>query len=244
MALVEPRLWLLPDTHNIRDLGGYALKSGGMTQWRRILRGEALHPLTEASLGELIDNGLSLVIDLRGPHETVITPHPFTGHAKVDYRNIVLFEALAPIAMAKQPFDMAQRYCDALDRCQDQIADVLRSIATAKPGIVLFHCTAGKDRTGIIAALLLLLVGVSHEDIVTDYALTASAEGLIGQLRTRALSAGTAPDHVDRMLASDAATMESLLAYLDASHGGIERYLATIGLTPSELFALKDRLCA
>lgn len=244
MTLVATRHWHLPDTHNIRDLGGYPRISGGMTQWRRILRGEALHPLTEQSLTDLVANGLSLVIDLRGPHETTATEHPFIGHESVAYRNIVLFDALAPIALAQQPFDMAQRYCDALDCCQDQFAEVLRAIATAEPGIVLFHCTAGKDRTGVVAALLLALAEVSDADIIADYALTASAEGLIEQLRARALSAGTAPDHVERMLTSDGATMAAFLAYLDTAHGGIKTYMDEIGLTPAEVTALRDRLCA
>ena len=244
MTLVATRHWPLPDTHNIRDLGGYPSTSGGMMQWRRILRGEALHPLTDQSVADLVANGLSLVIDLRGPHETTVTEHPFIGHESVAYRNIVLFDALAPIALAQQPFDMALRYCDSLDRCQDQFAAVFRAIATAEPGIVLFHCTAGKDRTGVVAALLLALAEVSNADIIADYALTASAEGLIEQLRARALSAGTAPDHVERMLASDGATMAAFLAHLNAAHGGIRAYLEEIGLTPAEVAALRDRLCA
>jgi protein-tyrosine phosphatase len=244
MTLVAPRLWPLPDTHNIRDLGGYQRQSGGMTQWRRILRGEALHPLTGASFDELVGNDLSLVIDLRGPHETTVTTHPFVGHDRVAYRNIVLFDALAPIALAKPPFDMAQRYCDALDHCGDQFAAVFRAIITAAPGIVLFHCTAGKDRTGVIAALLLAMADVSADDIVADYALTAAAEGLIGQLRAHALAAGSDPDHVERMLASDAVTMQRFLAYLEEAHGGIAAYLETIGLTRTECDLLIDRLCA
>lgn len=243
VTLVAPRHWPLPDTHNIRDLGGYTRISGGMTKWRRILRGEALHTLTKQSLHNLVANELSLVIDLRGPHETTLTNHPFVGHDSVAYRNIVLFDALAPIAMAKQPFDMAQRYCQAIDHCQDQFAAVFRAIAAADPGMVLFHCTAGKDRTGVVAALLLALAGVSNTDIIADYALTASAEGLIEQLRARALSLGTAPDHVERILASDGTTIETFLAHLDKVHGGVRAYLDEIGLTPADVAALRDRLC-
>ncbi|WP_430253409.1 tyrosine-protein phosphatase [Neorhizobium sp. DAR64872/K0K18] len=238
------RHWTLPDTHNIRDLGGYNRQAGGTTQWRRILRGEALHPLTSDSLATLVADDLSLVIDLRGPHETAVTSHPFIGHETVSYRNIVLFDALAPIAMVRQPFDMAERYCSALDHCGAQFATVFRAIGQARPGMVLFHCTAGKDRTGVVAAMLLATAGVSHADIVADYALTASAEGLIAQLRARSLAAGIDADHVERMLASDAVTMEAFLACLDAAHGGIAAYLERIGLNAAEIDALTDRLCA
>lgn len=237
------RHWRLPDTHNIRDLGGYPLASGGTTQWRRMLRGEALHTLTAEGLSGLVESELALVIDLRGPHETGLHIHPFADHESVGYRNIVLFDALSPIALAGPSFDMAQRYCDALDQCGPQFAEVFHAIADAPPGMVLFHCTAGKDRTGVVAALLLANAGVAEKDIVADYALTASATGLIDQLRARALSAGSDPMQVERMLASDAATMERFLAALDTKHGGIKAYLSAIGLSGSEVDAVKNRIC-
>jgi len=243
MTLAATRHWRLPDTHNIRDLGGYARLGGGTTQWNRILRGEALHLLREDSAALLAQRGLSLVIDLRGPHETTVTPHPFREHDKVTYRNVILFDALAPIAMSTTPFNMGKRYCDALDQCGPQLAEVMRAIITAPPGVVLFHCTAGKDRTGIVAALLLLAAGVNRIDIAEDYALTAEAEGLISQLRQRALAAGGEPDHVERVLASDAATMLTMLDHLDQAHGGIDSYFAKIGLAPAETKSLVDRLC-
>ncbi|KFC66264.1 Tyrosine-protein phosphatase precursor [Devosia sp. LC5] len=243
MTMAATRHWPLPETCNIRDLGGYARGNGGTTQWGRILRGEALHPLLDDSVAKLIDNGLSLVIDLRGPHETKVTAHPFREHTIVAYRNIALFDALDPIAMSETPFDMARRYCDALDKCGAQLAEVLRAIIAAPQGIVLFHCTAGKDRTGIIAALLLLAAGVDQADIVADYTLTAAADGLIGQLRQRALSAGGRPEHVERVLASDASTMQNMLDHLHTAHGGIEAYLAGIGLSQTEVALLADRLC-
>jgi len=244
MTMAATRHWALPDTHNIRDLGGYARTTGGITQWGRILRGEALHYLRDDSVAQLAERQLALVIDLRGPHETSVTPHPFVDHPTVDYRNIVLFDALAPIAMSQQPFDMARRYCDALDTCGPQLAEVLRAIINARNGMVLFHCTAGKDRTGIIAALLLSMAGVDRADIAADYALTTEATGLLGDLRQRAIAAGGEPAHVDRVLASDARTMLAMLDHLDASHGGIEAYLSSIGLAPSEVTRLVDRLCA
>jgi len=244
MTMVPPRHWHLPDTHNIRDLGGYARLSGGETQWRRLLRGEALHPLTQASVDELIEAGLSLVIDLRGPHETGLNAHPFREHQRVGYTNIVLYEALAPIVRSEAPFDMGQRYCDALDRCGEKFAEVFRAIIAAPEGMVLIHCTAGKDRTGVVSALLLLIAGVANADVVSDYALTASAEGLINQLRSRAIAAGGTPEHVERVLASTPETMETMLAHLDQHYGGIAAYLTGIGLTVAEVEALQRRLTA
>lgn len=243
MTVVATRHWSLPDTHNIRDLGGYARLGGGSTQWGRLLRGEALHPLQPASVDRLVEAGLGTVIDLRGPHETGVNPHPFRDHPRVSYRNIPLYDAMDPIAVSAVPFEMGQRYRDALDRCGPRIAQVLRAIIAAPPGMVLFHCTAGKDRTGIMAALILLLAGVERSEVVADYALTATAGDLIRQLRERAIAAGGKPEHVDRVLVADPPTMQRMLEHLDEAHGGIDVYIASIGITPGEAARLIERLC-
>ena len=99
MTVVATRRWSLPDTHNIRDLGGYARLGGGSTQWGRLLRGEALHPLRHESVEALVAAGLRTVIDLRGPHETGVNPHPFRDRPGVAYLNIVLYDAMDPIVM-------------------------------------------------------------------------------------------------------------------------------------------------
>jgi protein-tyrosine phosphatase len=244
MSIAFERHMPLDDTHNIRDLGGYARAGGGGTQWRRILRGDSLSHLREAGREHLLAQGLSTVIDLRGPAETAGEPNPFQRHDGVHYSNIALFDALAPIAARGAAFDMGARYRDALDRCGERLAQVLRAIATAPPGIVLFHCTAGKDRTGIVSAMLLLLAGVSEEDVVDDYALTATlADPLLTRLRLVARSRGFDDAHIDRVLSSDAATMAAMLEHLRSRHGGIGAYGAAIGLDSAEIARLVSRLC-
>ncbi|GLQ09717.1 protein-tyrosine-phosphatase [Devosia yakushimensis] len=244
MSIAFDRHMPLADTHNIRDLGGYARADGGSTQWRRILRGDSLSHLREAGRAHLLAQGLSTVIDLRGPHETAGEPNPFQGHASVDYRNIALFDALAPIAAGDAGFDMGARYREALDRCGDRLAEVLRAIAAAPQGIVLFHCTAGKDRTGIVSAMLLLLSGVSEADVAKDYTLTATlADPLIARLRLVAQARGLDDAHIDRVLSSDAATMMDMLQYLRLQHGGIAAYGTAIGLARTDIDTLVSRLC-
>lgn len=237
------RHWNLPDTHNIRDLGGYARRTGGSTQWRRILRGDSLHHLHQAGRDALAEASLSLVIDLRNSRETTAEPNPFGNHASVAYVNVSLFEALAPIALSQAPFDMAQRYRQALDTSGDRMVRVLQLIVDAPPGMVLFHCTAGKDRTGLVAAMLLALAGVDTEDIVADYALTASAAPLLERLRQRSLANGGDPLHVERVLASDAATMAATLEHLQLAHGGAELYLRRAGLPDESVRRFIARLC-
>src|SRR5690606_33920693 len=129
-------------------------------------------------------------------------------------------------------------------RCGDRLAEALMAVATAPAGLVLFHCTAGKDRTGVLAALILLIAGVDEAEIAADYALTATmANPLLARLRRRALSAGLDAAHVERVLASDAATMAAMLAHLREAHGGITSYMRAIGLTPADTDQLAVRLC-
>lgn len=243
MPLHPMRHWQLPDAHNIRDLGGYAGAGGVATGWGRLLRGDDLWHLSEGSRRALVDRGLALVIDLRGLHEIAHQPNPFAAHATVLYRNIALFDRLEPIGTLPAPLNMAARYCEALDRCGARLADVLAAIAEAPEGIVLFHCTAGKDRTGIVAALLLLAAGVTEDEIAADYVLTAElGQAMLERLRERALARGADPAQVSLMLASDEITIRTMLAHLRERHGGIAAYLAAIGLSPARIERLRARL--
>ncbi|HEY4203078.1 MAG TPA: tyrosine-protein phosphatase [Devosiaceae bacterium] len=235
----------LAGTYNIRDLGGYALASGGETQWRRMLRADGLHEMTPASMDALVKMGVRTIIDLRGDHETVPDPNPFAEHDGVRYHNIALFDEMAPIAVDDDGFDMGARYARALDRCGPRIAQVVRTIAKAGDGSVLFHCTAGKDRTGVVSALVLTAAGVPRETVVADYALTAEiARGLLQKLRERAIARGAAPERVDRVLASDAKTMEAMLDHLEGRHEGLAAYFTAIGVSEETLATLRQRLTA
>lgn len=245
MTFVYNRHIPLEGTHNVRDLGGYPHRGGGVTIWRALLRADGLHHMTDASIVELAEMGVSTIIDLRGPNELAAHPNPFAGHLRIRYHNVPLFDALAPIATANTTFDMAARYRDAVDRCGDRIAEVLTAIAEAEAGAVVFHCTAGKDRTGIIAALLLLAAGVPQDVIVGDYALTTTtASVLLVQLRTAAIANGATAEIIERVLASEEQTMRQLLQHIEARHGGIDVYLVGIGLDRPAITKLRARLVA
>jgi protein-tyrosine phosphatase len=244
MSEPHDRVIRLAGTYNLRDLGGYPLRSGGTTKWRRVLRSEALSDMTPRSIAELLSLGVSRMIDLRGPHETGVEPSPFAYRPEVAYHLVPLYDQLAPIVAGETPFEMGERYIDALSKCGNRIAHVLRLIANGGDGVVLFHCTAGKDRTGVIAALLLSIVGADRDVVVRDYAMTGEATLLIARLRTRALARGGAAEHVDRVLASRAESMEMMLDWLDERYGGIEAYNHSIGLEPETIAALRLRLGA
>lgn len=218
----------LEGAFNVRDLGGYAIGTGGVTRWRSILRADGLHGLTPGDVDHLLEMGLKTVVDLRSPIELGRQPSPFRAHETVRYNHIPLFSELAPVDMLtgrSDAFDLAARYVDAVDHCRPAMGLVLAAVAEADEGMVLFNCSAGKDRTGLVAAMLLSLAGVDHDVIVEDYTLTGSvAIPLLDRLRQQAVARGLADDVAARLLSCEPATIRSLLSHVDERYGGFRTY--------------------
>ena len=232
-------------TYNIRDLGGYATGSGE-TRWRQVLRADALHRLDEAGMATLVEAGVRTVIDLRHDHELVSAPNPFSTADGVEYINISLFEHLTPPGMAPgtaRPTNvLLELYKMALAQRQEAIRDVFVAIADAPEGMVLFHCTAGKDRTGIIAALLLAAHGVDPETIEEDYAVTARMIApMVDELVAGAVARGADIGRFKLLLGSEPETMREFLDHLEAAHGGADAYLSAIGIGASQRDRLRTR---
>lgn len=237
------RHWPLPHTHNIRDLGGYALAGGGQTPWARLLRSDDLSHLTPESHQALVTRGLQTVIDLRSPREIAVRPGPFSAVPGVRYHNISVFDGLAPLATVPPSVSMGERYCRAADQCAAPLAQVFTTLAHAQPGLTLFHCTAGKDRTGIVAALLLAHAGVHRDEIIEDYALTGViAAAMLERLRAHAISLGSDAAQAETLLSSAAVHMARFLDHLDQNYGGASGYLAKIGLSEQDRWDLRTRV--
>ena len=238
----------LEGAFNVRDLGGYALAGGGTTRWRSVLRADGLQGLTEADMGTLLDVGLATVVDLRSDLELQRHPSAFAVHRAVDYRHIPLFDSLAPVdtLLSSSPtYSLAERYVSAVEVCGPALARIATTIAEADGGVVLFNCTAGKDRTGIVAAMLLGLAGVADDDIVQDYALTAStAAPLMDSLREAARKRGLSETAAAILLSSEAPTMRAFLGHVSDRHGGFSSYLSRAGVSDRHLDLLVDRLVA
>lgn len=228
-------------TYNVRDLGGYAARDGE-TRWRRILRADGLHRLDEAGMEALVAEGVTTVIDLRHADELATQPNPFSANPAVHYHNVSLFDRLAPVPAAGQDL-LLDLYTLALGSRQPAIAQVLTIIAEAPAGTVLFHCTAGKDRTGIVSALLLAVAGVEAALIVEDYALTGPMIApMIEEIVADAAARGADVETFRPLLASDPATMAATIAHLEATYGSAASYLERIGLAPALIARLHDRL--
>jgi protein-tyrosine phosphatase len=238
----------LQGAFNVRDLGGYALAGGGTTRWRSVLRADGLQGLTDADVATLVGMGLVTVIDLRSNVELTRDPSVFASHAAVDYRHVPLFDSLAPVDQlfaSSAGFGLAARYADAADICGPALGTVARTVAEAGEGIVLFNCTAGKDRTGIVAAMLLSLAGVADDEIVADYALTATiAAPLMDRLRQAAMLRGLSETAAATLLGSDPATMRAFLGHVAGRHRGFAAYLSRAGVSAVQIDRLIRRLAS
>lgn len=231
---------------NVRDLGGYAAAKGRTTRWRSLLRADALHELTPEDMDRLLQLGLRTVIDLRSDDELTHQPSPFAHHPDVLYHHIPLFGGLAPVdAMMKESgeLDLSARYVAAADCCRPAIARVAATIALAEEGVVLFNCTAGKDRTGIVAAMLLSLAGVSSDEIAVDYALTQTiAAVLLNRLKARAIGRGFGEDAIRRLLSSEPATILALLSHVGDQYGGFHNYIAAEQANREYISMIEERI--
>jgi protein-tyrosine phosphatase len=230
---------------NARDLGGYPAAGGRETRWGAVVRSDSLAALTEAGRAALAGYGVRAVVDLRLPDELARHPNPFasSGDHGIAYTNVSILDPAA--GYPPETLTLAENYLWTLDRFAGYVAEVMAAIAGAPEGGVLVHCAAGKDRTGLISALLLGLVGVPAETIAADYALTAELlrprdqewleHGPGERAEREALAARFAPT---------AEVMLEVLDGLDRRYGGIEGYLAAAGVSPADLDRLRDRLLA
>lgn len=167
----RPPYSLLETTLNTRELGGYRTGDGRFTRFHSLLRSDAANYPSQKDIDFLRKNGITAIIDTRTKKEAERKPHGLAGADGFNYINIPIDEGSGvPESMEAVPESYYRIAHSA------RIGEVFQTIAEAKTG-VLFGCTAGKDRTGVIAALLLWLCGVSREDIIFDYMRTKRNNG-------------------------------------------------------------------
>ena len=241
---IEQRHLPLESSYNIRDVGGYTTSDGYTTRWRTFLRADSLHRLTPASQQYLIDYGLRTIIDLRYERELATAPDVFANSSEVNYVNISLMAEAAPNAERRYWPDLESLYKYILDERQEVVKAVF-DVMTQEAFPVLIHCTAGKDRTGIITALMLGLADVNHAIIAEDYALTAYfGGGMFDQFRAQAAEAGRDMAILERYLEAKPEAMLNTLAHLEATYQNVPTYLQHIGLTTTQLNRLRQTIVA
>ena len=241
----------LDGAHNVRDLGGYETVDGRRTRWKTFLRSDGMHRLTAADQEKLLRYGVRTVIDLRRTEEVRSQPNVFADSDSVAYlrRNLWGDDGLSNASDSIPDLDQAQQmalsYVRSLDIRRDNYRDALAALASPGALPVIFHCTAGKDRTGIVAALILANAGVADDAIVEDYALSGR---YIFQSYLNARDEGSSElDQFIRVetwqeyqgLASPPRTMELTLKHLNDRYGGVPGYLRAIGLADDQIESLR-----
>ena len=242
----EPQRHLrLDGTYNVRDIGGYRTHDGRITRWQTLFRADSLHRLPPAAQTMLLDYGLRLVLDLRRSDELQAAPNVFTTSSSVQYLHLSLLTDTLPVVNG-DPRPLVDTYRTILDERQAQVYQVLSTLATPGNLPAVLHCTAGKDRTGVIIALVLGLVGVPAATIVADYALTATCLGepFMEETRQRALLRGYTWEQYKPLVGCPPEYMETTLQYLETQYGGIDAYVRRIGLSEAQFAYLRTALVA
>jgi hypothetical protein len=232
--------------HNVRDLGGLPIAGGGEVRRGALFRGAGLHHVDAAAAGALAELGLRTVFDLRTPGE-LGRFGPFVAIEEIAVHAPMMRSTWQAEEDEGAAVEMlGRRYATMLETGREAVGAVIERLGEEDAFPAMFFCAAGKDRTGVMAAVLLGLVGVPDEEIVTDYALSeASMPGLMSWYEAN--QSGTAEwiaSLPPALLEAPAGAMEALLATLRERHGSIAGYAAWCGASDARVEAMRTSLVA
>lgn len=228
----------LEGTKNTRDLGGYPCK-GGTTRWHMFLRSDNPSELTANDINYLKAYGVTDAVDLRRDDEAERQPSVLVGQNGFTVHSVPLGTDMENVDFeGANPGTMAGFYTDMLDRSGPGLADAMRIMAAAK-GAVIFHCAVGKDRTGVLAMLLLDLAGVEDADIVADYSMTEIYMREIFDAQAAVFRNIEIPEYLLKSLPE---SMRHTIKHLKENYGTAEDYLLGQGLTQEEINTLKQKI--
>ena len=233
--------------YNVRDLGGYETTDGRYTTWKMFLRGDDVSTLPRSSQDALTDFGVRTVIDLRGVREIDSqADNAFSKSPHMRYRNV---DIVGDVAIDTSDSNITRlkvhtSYRNMLDLRGDKFRDTLATMAEPDALPVLFHCVGGQDRTGLVSAILLGLVGVPNETIAEDYTLTAEyrIDAYLGSNRQPDTDPAQYTSEAYRARNCPPDVMLDTLDYLDDRYGGVEGYVKSVGVTDEQIATLLDAL--
>jgi protein-tyrosine phosphatase len=233
---------------NVRDLGGHTTEDGAETHYGRIVRADSVRRLTDAGWQALTDYGVRTVVDLRTDEELAADP---PAELPVDVVHVSVLEEDADVfAQADKASEeavtssLATRdvYLIFLERFKENFARAVAEIAQAREGGVVVHCAGGKDRTGIVTALILRLAGVDAEQIAADYAISEERLKPRHDLWLAEAATEAERERIRRIAVTPPDAMLGVLEELDRRYGGVEDYLRAGGLTDEDLARVRARL--
>lgn len=238
------RLVELEGCLNFRDLGGYRTRGGRRVRWGQLYRSDALHDMTKEDVWRVREElGVRAVLDLRSSAEVTIDGLGPLVAPPVSYHHVPLFDGgESNVEPEELPRDLGHQYFLLLRAASRSVARAIEIVAhTSEPAV--FHCAAGKDRTGLVAAVLLGLLGVEEADIVEDYVFTSrNLERIIQRLR-RSASYRTVLERLPpETLHAEPKSMVSFLARVREAYGSIRSFALARGLDDETLARLEARL--
>ena len=230
---------------NFRDLGGYAGVDSRTVQWKRLYRSDSLHRLAGDDQATFAALGIRTVLDLRRPSEiardgrvpeypALVYQHIHPEHPEWTHES---YDEAAGVARY-----LADRYLELAEQGAAGLATAIGLIADAGNSPLVVHCVAGKDRTGVVSALTLELLGVSDVDIAEDYALTSLGERKFTAWLRRTDPARAAVKPPPFYVMTPPEAMLTFLTDLRARYGSVQRYLTEAGLGQDQVAALRAHL--
>jgi protein-tyrosine phosphatase len=234
---------------NVRDLGGLAMEGGGVTRSAAILRADSIRKLTDAGWEAMLKYGVASILDLRFHSELADDP-PRDVPIDVIHISVLpepdaeVWQEMDAIGDAESDAATGTRavYLEFLERYGSKFAEALEAVANAPQGPLVIHCVGGKDRTGLVSALVLRLAGVSIGDVAADYALSEA------NLRPEAaMWIGMATSEEERIQRerrshTPAQVMIGVLEELEHRYGSVAGYLRTNGASEPALKEVIERL--
>jgi len=234
---------------NFRDIGGYKTHKGHTVAWRRVFRSGEFAKITRNDFQRLMEEiGLTSVIDLRSKFEVERQGIGLLAEADIRYCNIAFMTDDDPGANASRYAhctNMGEFYLE-MARQKDygqRITEALEVIADPKNHPIVFHCAVGKDRTGMLASVLLSLLGVAEKDIIEDYALSEPyMDELLARLKNNPQKNDPPLDIPEYFWKASPESMALFLTTLRQEYGSVEGYLKAMGMEPSLVGRLERAL--
>lgn len=231
----------LRQTYNTRDLGGYATAIGTPTRWRAFLRSDEPVHCEQDDIDFLLAYGTRTVIDLRSKLECDLAPNPFARISDVHYVNIPLgfddYDQAKSFDELNQAIPtLAEFYVTILEKKPHQVREIFDLMVDRLPDTTMFHCVVGKDRTGVVAMLLLSLAEVSAGDILANYEVTYSY--VMQNPRVLAWAGENPPE----LMQSRPESLRPAYDFIHQKFGGAVGYLLSTGMTLERIERLKNHL--